>query len=101
MNVSLGSTASFNCTAAEVPEDQYWRVNGETLNYVDNIERGITTISTDNELTSIAIVPAILINDDITIQCVLLTPPQALSQQARLRIQGAYICMCVRICMIK
>ena len=90
VNVSQGSTATFNCTVATVPDDQYWRINAETLTHVDNINRGITTQNTDNGLTYIATVPAVVTNDDITVQCVLLTAlfQDISSQEARLRIQG-------------
>ena len=89
MNVSQGGTVSFRCTVAEAPEDQYWRVNGKPTNHNDNFNRGILTESTDNETTYIATVPAIPTNDNITVQCVLLTSTQSVSsQEARLRIQG-------------
>ena len=88
MNVSQGSIVSFNCTVAEIPEDQFWQVNGKALNHVNNINRGITT-KKENELTYIATVPATLTNDDMTVQCILLTVEEVIaSQEARLRIQG-------------
>ena len=99
VNASRGITAAFNCTVSEIPEDQYWRINGKPLNHNDNMNRGITAQGTDNGLTYIAFVPATPTNDDITLQCVQLTSSlQIVSiQLAKLRVQGGLPIIYVRI----
>ena len=88
MNATLGSAATFFCSAFKF---QSWNINGTDVDDPSLNDRGIepvTPSSNDSELiNSTLTVRALAENHGAVIQC-LAGPPAVFSKEAMLRIQG-------------
>ena len=88
MNATLGSTATFFCSAFEF---QSWYINETDVNDPSLNNRGIEAVTpssnTNEPINSTLTVSAIAENHGAVIQC-LASPPAVFSKEAILRIQG-------------
>ena len=83
INATLGSTVQFKC---QIESGQlYWLLNGDELWTNSNSHRQATA-QTQNYVLSILTIPARMINDNLTIHCVIY--PNILAEPAVLRVQG-------------
>ena len=93
VNITQGLTATFNCTAHSI--GSYWLVNNRLPEHDDNSGRGITTDdkvleSSSNLKEHLLHVPAIPLNDNVTIQCFIFNQGAMPSNVSRLLIQGQF-----------
>uniref|UniRef100_A0A1X7UT87 Ig-like domain-containing protein n=1 Tax=Amphimedon queenslandica TaxID=400682 RepID=A0A1X7UT87_AMPQE len=91
VNITQGQTATFNCTAHSI--GSYWLVNDRLPEHDYNSGRGITTDDTVLESSTnlkehLLKIPAIPLNNNVTIQCFIFNGPAIPSNLSRLLIQG-------------
>lgn len=90
-NASEGTTAVFNCTGQSL--SYHWLINDRLPEHQDNAHRGLSkTDTTVNSSTNLKIhllhVPAIPINNGVSIQCLIYNIQSIPSVVAYLHIQG-------------
>lgn len=84
VNATLGSTVQFHC---EINSGiLYWLLNGDEIWAASNQNRQAQA-QTRNNVVSTLTIPALQINDNLVIHCVIFSP-RTLSQPATLRVQG-------------